>query len=139
MVLQSSSGYFSNVCLVDIDGLAKDARHVVAVASRHLPRTYDVEGARVHRVDIKSSDAELVWGLGFLLRLGPRRPLASTIRGLVGTIRGLVGTIRVGGLSVARLGGVAARSTFRDAKGLLGPRPGVLTSYIVEKLLRLNI
>ena len=81
----------------------------------------------MHRVDIKSSDAELVWGLGFLLPLGP-----STIHGLVGTIRGLVGTIRVGGLGVAPLYGVAVSSTLRDAKGLSGLRPGVLTSYIVE-------
>ena len=65
-----------------------------------------------------------------MLLLAPR-PLASTIRGLVATICGLVATFRVGG--------VAARSTLRDAKGLSGLRPGVLTSYIVEKLLRLNI
>ena len=106
--------------MVDIDALMKDARQVVAVASRHILRTYDVVVARVHLVDIKSSDAELVWGPGFLLPLGP-----TTIRGLVGTIRGLVGTICVGGLGVAPLCVVAVSSTLCDAKGLLGLRPGV--------------
>ena len=137
-MLQSSFSFCSYVNLVDVDGIAKDACQVVVVACRHFSRTFNVEGARVHRVDIKSSDAELVLGPGFLLLLAPR-PLASTIRGLVATICSLVATFRVSGHSVARLGGVAARSTLRDAKGLSGLQPGVLTSYIVEKLLRLNI